>query len=52
MNLITALSHCNARPYQKLSYILRVELVLEAKVCETLSFQSGDRIDGGMQRQE
>jgi len=40
MNLITAVSDCNARPCQKLSYILRVELVLEAKVGETPFFSS------------
>ena len=38
MNLITAASDCNARPCQKLSHIVRVELVLKAKVCETHSF--------------
>ena len=52
MNLITAVYDCNARPCQKPSYFIRVELVLEAKVCETLCFQSGDRIYGRMQRQE
>jgi len=52
MNLITAVSDCNAGPCLKLSYIIRVELVLQAKMCEPLSFQSGDRIYGRMQRQE
>jgi len=44
MNLITAVSDCNARPCQKLSYFLRVELALELKLCETLCFKSGGRI--------
>jgi hypothetical protein len=44
MNFITAVSDCNARPCQKLSYVLRVELALETKVCETLSFHPENRI--------
>ncbi len=36
VNIITAVSDCNARACQKSSYYLSVELVLEEKVCETL----------------
>ena len=46
MNLITAVSDCNARPCQKPSYFLRVELVLEAKVCETLCLSMGTEFTG------